>query len=296
MGKLDNRIAVITGGGSGIGAATARLFAAEGALIVIADIDETAGKKVAEELGSAGAYCKTDVRNPSQVEAMVKFTVDRFGRLDVIHNNAFYTTTGPVGEMSIDGWLKTISVTLSGVFYGMRFAIPQMLAQGGGAIVNTASISGLFGDYRMGAYNAAKAGVVNLTKTAAIEYAHKSIRVNAVCPGMIETPPVVSMLHAARDPQRANKHAIESHPIGTPRQARGDREGCTLSRFRRCVIHDRQHRRGRWRRDRAHRPAGASAIVTRSEWLFDRDNQLRARTLMRTGMCLMPPTKLERIR
>jgi meso-butanediol dehydrogenase/(S,S)-butanediol dehydrogenase/diacetyl reductase len=214
MGKLDNRIAVITGAGSGIGAATARLFAAEGAQVVIADIDEAGGEKVAAELGSAGAFCKTDVRNPSQVEAMVKFTVDRFGRLDVIHNNAFYTTVGAVGEMSIDGWLKTLSVTLSGVFYGMRFALPQMLAQGGGAIVNTASISGLFGDYRMGAYNAAKAGVVNLTKTAAIEYARKNIRINAVCPGMIATPPVVSMLGATRDPDRTNRNAAESHPIG----------------------------------------------------------------------------------
>jgi len=144
MGKLDNRIAAITGAGSGIGAATARLFAAEGARIVIADIDEAAGQKVAGELGSAGAFCKTDVRNPKQVEEMVKFTVDRFGRLDILHNNAFYTTVGAVGEMSIDGWLKTISVTLSGVFYGMRFALPQMVAQGGGAIVNTASISGSF--------------------------------------------------------------------------------------------------------------------------------------------------------
>ena len=214
MGKLDNRIAAITGAGSGIGAATARLFASEGARVVIADIDEAAGQKIAAELGSAGAFCKTDVRNPNQVEAMVKFAVDRFGRLDVLHNNAFYTTVGAVGEMSIDGWLKTISVTLSGVFYGMRYALPQMLAQGGGAIVNTASISGLFGDYRMGAYNAAKAGVVNMTRTAAIEYARKNIRVNAVCPGMIATPPVVGMLGATRDPERTNRNAAECHPIG----------------------------------------------------------------------------------
>jgi meso-butanediol dehydrogenase/(S,S)-butanediol dehydrogenase/diacetyl reductase len=214
MGKLDNRIAAITGAGSGIGAATARLFAAEGARVIIADIDEAAGHKVAVELGSNAAYYNADVRNPKQVEAMVKFAVDRFGRLDILHNNAFYTTVGAVGEMSIDGWLKTISVTLSGVFYGMRFALPQMVAQGGGAIINTASISGLFGDYRMGAYNAAKAGVVNLTRTAAIEYARKNIRVNAICPGMIATPPVLNLLAATRDPERANKNAADSHAMG----------------------------------------------------------------------------------
>jgi meso-butanediol dehydrogenase/(S,S)-butanediol dehydrogenase/diacetyl reductase len=214
MGKLENKVSVITGAGSGIGAATARLFAAEGARVVIADIDEAAGARVAAEIGSAAAFCKTDVRNPSQVEAMVKFAVDRFGRLDVLHNNAFYTTAGPVGEMKIDGWLRTISVTLSGVFYGMRFALPQMVAQGGGAIVNMASISGLGGDFGMGAYNAAKAGVVNLTRTAAIEYARKNIRVNAICPGMIATPPVVKMLDAARNAERARKNAANSHPMG----------------------------------------------------------------------------------
>lgn len=214
MAKLENKIAAITGGGSGIGAATARLFAAEGAQVVIADIDEDAGRRVTGEIGAAAVFRKTDVRNPNQVEAMVNFACERFGRLDVLFNNAFYTTVGAVGEMSVDGWLKTISVTLSGVFYGMRFALPKMAAQGGGAIVNTASISGLAGDFRMGAYNAAKAGVVNLTRTAAIEYARKNVRVNAVCPGMIETPPVAKMLSAGHNPERARNNAIEAHPIG----------------------------------------------------------------------------------
>src|SRR5271155_1782659 len=104
MGKLDGKIAVVTGGGSGIGEATARLFAAEGATVVIADIDEVGGTRVSKEIGSAAAFLKTDVGVPEQVEAMVKFAVDRFGHLDILFNNAFYTTTGAVGEMTLEGW------------------------------------------------------------------------------------------------------------------------------------------------------------------------------------------------
>src|SRR5580700_3675255 len=108
MGKLDKKVAVVTGGGSGIGAATSRLFAAEGARVIIADIDENGGNAVARELGDRAVFHRTDVSDPPQVEAMVKFVVERFGRLDALHNNAFYTTTGVVGETSIEGWQKTI--------------------------------------------------------------------------------------------------------------------------------------------------------------------------------------------
>jgi meso-butanediol dehydrogenase / (S,S)-butanediol dehydrogenase / diacetyl reductase len=156
-------------------------------------------------------FRKTNVSEPGEVESMVKFAFERFGRLDVLHNNvATAGSVAPIGEMPVESWQRAIAVTLSGVFYGMRFALPQMVAQGGGVIVNTASVSGLAADYLLGAYNAAKAGVINLTRTAAIEYARKNIRVNAVCPGSVATPPLLRALGEGE----GRRLLEDRHPLG----------------------------------------------------------------------------------
>jgi meso-butanediol dehydrogenase/(S,S)-butanediol dehydrogenase/diacetyl reductase len=211
MGKLENKVSVITGAASGIGAATAKLFADEGAAVIVVDIDEINGRRVTEEIGASAVFYKANVSEPVEVEAMVRFAVEQFGRLDILHNNvATAGAVAAVGDMPIEAWQRAITVSLSGVFYGMRFALPQMLAQGSGVIVNTASVSGLAADYMLGAYNAAKAGVINLTRTAAIEYARKNIRVNAVCPGSVATPPLLRALGEGEGRRLLEDH----HPIG----------------------------------------------------------------------------------
>jgi meso-butanediol dehydrogenase/(S,S)-butanediol dehydrogenase/diacetyl reductase len=196
-GRFDGKVALITGAASGIGAATARRFAREGARVVIADINEAGAKQVAEEIASSGGAAiavHADVADPREMEAMIARAVEAFGRLDVLHNNATLVEVGRIADLTLDGWNRTLAVNLTGTFLGMKAALPVMRQQGGGVIVNTASISGLAGDYGLAAYNAAKAGVVNLTRTAALEFARYRIRVNCICPGAIETPLLGSLL------------------------------------------------------------------------------------------------------
>ena len=192
------KVVIVTGAGSGIGEAVAREIAARGGSVVVADINQAAAEDVANALcaekGEAKAI-RTDVADASAVEAMVEFAVESFGGLDIAVNNAgIGGPLAPTGEYPLDGWRKVIDINLNGVFYGMRYQIPAMLARGGGAIINVASILGAAGTANSPAYVAAKHGVLGLTKAAALEYATHNIRVNSVGPGYIETPLLTSTL------------------------------------------------------------------------------------------------------
>jgi meso-butanediol dehydrogenase / (S,S)-butanediol dehydrogenase / diacetyl reductase len=188
MGRFDGKVVLITGAASGIGAAAARRFAREGARVWLADKNAEAGAKLAGELGERAAFGALDVRDADQVQANTDSCIARFGRLDVAFLNAGIGMYGKAPDLDPKWWREVLAVDLDSIFYGCRAAIPHLRRSGGGSIVNTASISGLFGDYGLLAYNAAKGGVVNLTRALAIDHAHEGIRVNAVCPGPIETP------------------------------------------------------------------------------------------------------------
>jgi NAD(P)-dependent dehydrogenase (short-subunit alcohol dehydrogenase family) len=209
MKLLENKVAIVTGGGSGIGRAVALLYAAKGAKVVVADIDEKSGNETVlliQKNSGEATFIKSDASKPPDCQSLVEQTVKRYGSLHVACNNAgIGGPSAPTGEYPIDGWDKVIGVNLSGVFYGMRYQIPEMLKVGGGVIVNMASILGQVGFRNAPAYVAAKHGIVGLTKNAALEYSSLNIRINAVGPAFIKTPMIKDI---------DEKLLIPLHPIG----------------------------------------------------------------------------------
>jgi len=213
--SFENKVALVTGAGSGIGLATAKGFAEAGASVVLADYREESVHAAAEDLVAAGHKAlaiRCDVADERQVAAMVKQTVSALGRLDAAFNNAgVQSPIAETADASSEEFDRVNAVNLRGVWSCMKYELLQMREQGSGAIVNTSSLGGLVGIAGRGVYHASKHGVLGLTKSAALEYASRGIRINAVCPGIIETPMVAGMLASEPD---AMKELMKEQPIG----------------------------------------------------------------------------------
>lgn len=211
---LKDKVALITGGSSGIGRAVALAWAREGAKVVVSDVDRGGGGETVEQVRAAGSeaiFIAADVGKPEDCEALVRGAVEKFGRLDIACNNAgIGGPQAPTVDYPLDGWAQVIAINLSGVFYGMKYQLPAMLKNGGGAIVNMASILGAVGFAGAPAYAAAKHGVVGLTQATALEYSAQGVRINAVGPGFIHTP----MISALEEDKAINDMLVAAHPIG----------------------------------------------------------------------------------
>lgn len=211
---LAGKAGLVTGGSSGIGRAAAKALVAAGADVVVADVDPEGGEATVAECEGPGSarFVQTDITDPASVAAMVDSVLDGFGRLDFAHNNAAVTAAGvPMAEVSDELWAKVIGVDLTGTFNCMRAEIESMLPRGGGSIVNTASALGLVANAGQSAYIAAKHGVVGLTRAAAMDYSAKGIRVNALCPGVIETQMLEDL---SREDPELGRELTGLHPIG----------------------------------------------------------------------------------
>lgn len=216
--RLKDKVALITGAASGIGKSTSVLFGQEGAKVMCVDVNGDGADQVAHQIADSGgeaASLTVDVAREEDVQRMVRETVERWGRLDVLYNNAGIGFGGPVTQVAEEEWDRLIDINLKGVFLGCKHAIPEMAKQGGGAIVNTASDAGLRGVSFLSTYCASKGGVVLLTKSLAVEWARQGIRVNCVCPGVIQTPILEPFLSQAGTGREAVlERMAQMHPLG----------------------------------------------------------------------------------
>jgi NAD(P)-dependent dehydrogenase (short-subunit alcohol dehydrogenase family) len=222
MGRIQGKVAVITGAASGMGRATAIRFAKEGAAIVLTDLNSQGGETAVAECAAAGAravFQRTDVTSEPDIKAAVARAVKEFGRIDIMFNNAGIAgAVGPIEKVESEAWDRTIATLLRAVYLGMKYSIPEMRKVGGGSIISTASVAGLRGVGYLAAYSAAKAAVVNLTQSVAIEVGHDKIRVNCICPGGVNTP----LIHRGRSgaEENAEQRMAKMQPI--PRAGKPD--------------------------------------------------------------------------
>ena len=211
--RLRGKVAIVTGAGSGIGEATAHTFAKEGAKVTVADVVDSAGNDTVEQIGAAGGdaiYVHTDVTSADDVQSMVNTTINSYGGLDVLFNNAGIAMRLAVADLPEEDWDRCIDINLKGAYLGSKYAIPAMITNGGGSIINTASIYGIVGGPNRAAYVASKGGIVNLTRGMALDYADSNIRVNCICPGYTDTPIIQNIVET---PVKY-KALVDQHPMG----------------------------------------------------------------------------------